>query len=105
MGETVFGELLLDLRREEWTTEADAAEAAMKLRAEAWDTQDVPFGSGMAWNRLAKKGCTTGAPTKTIISILGHMPTVPHCNAIHVHDDNIHLRILLPPFSGAKSSS
>ncbi|KAF7525950.1 hypothetical protein PCG10_004458 [Penicillium crustosum] len=56
MGETVIGELLSDLRREHWTPEADSVEAAMKLRAEAWDTQDVPFGSEMAWDSTGQEG-------------------------------------------------
>lgn len=56
MGETVVGELLSDLRREHWTAEADYVEAAMKLRAEAWDTQDVPFGSEMAWDSTGQEG-------------------------------------------------
>ncbi|CAI7600922.1 unnamed protein product [Penicillium discolor] len=86
MGETVIGELLSDLRREHWTAEADSVEAAMKLRAEAWDTQHVPFGSEMAWDSTGQEGVyywsnyfnLTNTATKTINSILGYMPTVPH---------------------------
>ncbi|UDD66066.1 hypothetical protein AFCA_013229 [Aspergillus flavus] len=56
MGETVVGELLADLQREGWTEEADAVEAAMKLRAEAWDRQSEPFGSEMAWDCTGQEG-------------------------------------------------
>lgn len=56
MGETVVGELLSDLRREHWTAEADSVEAVMKLRAEAWDTQHVPFGSEMSWDSTGQEG-------------------------------------------------
>ncbi|OQE38003.1 hypothetical protein PENCOP_c009G07162 [Penicillium coprophilum] len=86
MGETVIGELLSDLKREHWTVEADSVEAVMKLRAEAWDTQDVPFGSEMAWDSTGQEGIyywsnyfkLVHTATKTINSILGYMPTVPH---------------------------
>lgn len=56
MGETVVGELLADLQREGWTSEADAVEAAMKLRADAWDTEAVPYGSEMAWDSTGQEG-------------------------------------------------
>lgn len=56
MGETVVGELLADLRREKWNDEADAVEAAMKLRAEAWSKQAVPYGSEMAWDSTGQEG-------------------------------------------------
>lgn len=56
MGETVVGELLADLRREQWTDEANALEAAMKLRADAWSTQAVPYGSEMAWDSTGQEG-------------------------------------------------
>ncbi|OOQ90480.1 hypothetical protein PEBR_04143 [Penicillium brasilianum] len=86
MGETVVGELLADLQRENWTNEADAVEAAMRLRADAWDTEAVPYGSEMAWDSTGQEGiyywsnyfnlATTA--TKTINSIIGYMPTVSH---------------------------
>ena len=56
MGETVVGELLADLRREKWDDEADAVEAAMKLRADAWNSQAEPFGSEMAWDSTGQEG-------------------------------------------------
>ncbi|KAJ5995179.1 hypothetical protein N7481_002156 [Penicillium waksmanii] len=86
MGETVVGELLADLQREKWSDEADAVEAAMKLRADAWDSQAEPFGSEMAWDSTGQEGIyywsnyfkLTNTATKTINSILGFMPTVSH---------------------------
>ncbi|KAE8145111.1 hypothetical protein BDV25DRAFT_144960 [Aspergillus avenaceus] len=86
MGETVVGELLTDLQREGWTDEADAVEAAMKLRADAWDSQPEPFGSEMAWDCTGQEGVyywsnyfnLTETSTKTVNSILGLMPTVSH---------------------------
>ncbi|KAL5366247.1 hypothetical protein BJX96DRAFT_182433 [Aspergillus floccosus] len=56
MGETVVGYLLEDLRREGWSREADAVEMAMKLRADAWDSQPAPFGSEMAWDSTGQEG-------------------------------------------------
>lgn len=56
MGETVVGELLIDLRREGWNDEATQVEAAMRLRADAWNTQAVPFGSEMAWDSTGQEG-------------------------------------------------
>lgn len=86
MGETVVGELLDDLRREDWNDEADAVEASMKIRAEAWDSQAEPFGSEMAWDSTGQEGIyywsnyfgLDKTATKAINSILGFMPTVSH---------------------------
>lgn len=56
MGETVFGELLTDLKREGWESNAAALEARMKRRAGLWDKQAVPFGSEMAWDSTGQEG-------------------------------------------------
>lgn len=56
MGETVFGELLTDLKREGWTANAIALEARMERRARLWDKQAVPFGSEMAWDSTGQEG-------------------------------------------------
>lgn len=56
MGETVFGEILLDLEREGMNSEAETLAAAMKDRATEWDSQDVPFGSEMAWDSTGQEG-------------------------------------------------
>lgn len=56
MGETVFGEILTDLIREDLTTEADALTEEMRSRAAQWDTEEVPFGSEMAWDSTGQEG-------------------------------------------------
>ena len=56
MGETVIGELLLDLQREGWSTEAEVVETLMKGRAETWNQEAVPFGSEMAWDSTGQEG-------------------------------------------------
>ncbi|KAI0593292.1 hypothetical protein F4775DRAFT_608138 [Biscogniauxia sp. FL1348] len=86
MGETVFGEILRDLRREGWDDQADAVEASMRARAQAWDVEEVPYGSEMAWDSTGQEGVYywakyfgfTDTATKTVNSVLGYMPTVPH---------------------------
>ncbi|KAI1151115.1 hypothetical protein F4825DRAFT_372278 [Nemania diffusa] len=86
MGETVFGEILTDLTREGKTTEASTLSAAMKSRAAQWDSEAVPYGSEMAWDSTGQEGVYywskyfgyTNTMTKTVNSVLGYMPTVPH---------------------------
>ncbi|KAM0544331.1 hypothetical protein ACHAPJ_011867 [Fusarium lateritium] len=86
MGETVFGEVLEDLKREGNTTAAAAVEKAMKERAELWHSQEIPFGSEMAWDSTGQEGVYywtkyfkfEDSVTKTINSVLGYMPNVPH---------------------------
>ncbi|KAH7026659.1 uncharacterized protein B0I36DRAFT_294801 [Microdochium trichocladiopsis] len=89
MGETVFGEILTDLRREggeEWSGQADGLEEAMRSRAVQWDGEEVPYGSEMAWDSTGQEGVYYWAKhfnlantvDKTINSVLGFMPTVPH---------------------------
>lgn len=56
MGETVFGEILKDLEREGMTAEATAFEAEMQDRAELWDSQEIPYGSEMAWDSTGQEG-------------------------------------------------
>ncbi|KFZ24159.1 hypothetical protein V502_01371 [Pseudogymnoascus sp. VKM F-4520 (FW-2644)] len=86
MGETVFGEILTDLTREGLSSQAQTLTAAMKSRADQWDTEAVPFGSEMAWDSTGQEGVYfwskyfgyTSTVTKTVNSVLGYMPTVPH---------------------------
>ncbi|KAK1634643.1 hypothetical protein BDP81DRAFT_482429 [Colletotrichum phormii] len=86
MGETVFGEILADLGREWQTAKASALSAAMKSTAAQWDTEEVPFGSEMAWDSTGQEGVYywakyfgyTNTATKSLNSVLGFMPTVPH---------------------------
>ncbi|KAI1184485.1 hypothetical protein F5B17DRAFT_80568 [Nemania serpens] len=86
MGETVFGEILADLTREGKTSEASTLSAAMKSRAANWDSEAVPYGSEMAWDSTGQEGVYywtkyfgyTNTVSKTVNSVLGYMPTVPH---------------------------
>ncbi|KAM0319686.1 hypothetical protein ACHAPQ_010225 [Fusarium lateritium] len=86
MGETVFGEVLADLKREGNNTAADAVESAMKKRAELWHSQKIPYGSEMAWDSTGQEGVYywtrhfgfDDSVQKTIDSVLGYMPNVPH---------------------------
>lgn len=56
MGETVWGEILKDLQRENKTSEASTFEDAMRKRAELWHSQDIPYGSEMAWDSTGQEG-------------------------------------------------
>ncbi|KAF1951144.1 hypothetical protein CC80DRAFT_539054 [Byssothecium circinans] len=86
MGETVLGELLEDLKRENMTTQVKALETTMQYRANLWNTQAVPYGSEMAWDSTGQEGVyywsnyfgLTATATKTVNSILAYMPTVAH---------------------------
>ncbi|KAI1080577.1 hypothetical protein F5B20DRAFT_103852 [Whalleya microplaca] len=86
MGETVFGEILTDLTREGLTSESNNLTSSMKSRATQWDSEEVPFGSEMAWDSTGQEGVYywakyfgfTDTMTKTVNSVLGYMPTVPH---------------------------
>ncbi|TGO37042.1 hypothetical protein BHYA_0107g00070 [Botrytis hyacinthi] len=86
MGETVWGYVLQDLQNEGNTTAANAVIAAMKSRADFWDSEAVPFGSEMAWDSTGQEGVyywsnyfgLTATVAKTINTILGYMPTVSH---------------------------
>ncbi|KAK2009902.1 hypothetical protein LZ32DRAFT_589394 [Colletotrichum eremochloae] len=86
MGETVFAELLEDLKRENMTQEATAFEDSMRFRADFWETLAVPFGSEMAWDSTGQEGVyywtnyfgLNTTSTKAINSIAAYMPTVAH---------------------------
>ncbi|KAI4861919.1 hypothetical protein F4820DRAFT_451460 [Hypoxylon rubiginosum] len=86
MGETVFGEILADLTREGLTSAASALTTSMRSRATQWDSEEVPYGSEMAWDSTGQEGVYYWAKyfgfantaTKTVNSVLGYMPTVPH---------------------------
>ncbi|KAI3574105.1 hypothetical protein IWW34DRAFT_885371 [Fusarium oxysporum f. sp. albedinis] len=86
MGETVFGEVLADLKRESNDTAAHAVESAMKKGAELWNSQEIPYGSEMAWDSTGQEGVYywtryfgfNDSVQKTINSVLGYVPNVPH---------------------------
>lgn len=56
MGETVFGEILADLKREGRAAQVTTFEASMRARARRWDALAVPFGSEMAWDSTGQEG-------------------------------------------------
>ncbi|KAF4549874.1 Hypothetical protein D9617_19g101790 [Elsinoe fawcettii] len=86
MGETIWGYILNSLRDEGLTAQADAYEAEMRDRQRVWAGRANPFGSEMAWDSTGQEGVyywskffgdeTTAA--KTVSSIRGYMPTIPH---------------------------
>ncbi|KAL7619619.1 hypothetical protein AAE478_010160 [Parahypoxylon ruwenzoriense] len=86
MGETVFGEILTDLTREGLTAEASTLSKSMRTRAAQWDSEEVPYGSEMAWDSTGQEGVYywaryfgfTDTVVKTVNSVLGYTPTVPH---------------------------
>jgi uncharacterized protein DUF5695 len=82
----IFLMLLEDLKREAWKEQADYLEAAMKRRADRWNSEAYPFGSEMAWDSTGQEEIFAwtnyfGYKDKALVSlssILGYMPTVPH---------------------------
>ena len=56
MEETVWGNILQDLQRENMTTMATSLESNMRARAEYWNGEAVPFGSEMAWDSTGQEG-------------------------------------------------
>ncbi|KAI0892001.1 hypothetical protein F4806DRAFT_290326 [Annulohypoxylon nitens] len=86
MGETVFGEILADLTREGLTSQASTLTQSMRSRAVEWDGEAVPYGSEQAWDSTGQEGVYywskyfgfTDTTTKTVNSVLGYTPTVPH---------------------------
>lgn len=103
MGETVFGEILSDLIREEWSSEADELTAAMRARVDNWLTEEYPFGSEQSWDSTGQEGVyywtryvfltdfwtvmvmecdryfgETEMRDKTKNTVMGYVPTLPH---------------------------
>ncbi|KAK7743854.1 hypothetical protein SLS53_003873 [Cytospora paraplurivora] len=86
MGETVFGELLKDLKREGFSDQASSLEGKLRARAELWSTETDPFGSEMAWDSTGQEGVYywskyfgyTEVAEKTLGTVLGFQPTVAH---------------------------
>src|SRR4030095_13348625 len=86
MNGDIFVMLLDDLKRENWTEQADYLNAAMKRRADRWQADAYPFGSEMAWDSTGQEEIFAwtnyfGYKEKALVSlssILGYMPTLPH---------------------------
>ncbi|KAF2102315.1 hypothetical protein NA57DRAFT_73745 [Rhizodiscina lignyota] len=86
MGETIIGELLKDLQREDWTSQADEVISLMKARSDVWEVTAVPFGSELHWDSTGQEGVfywsnyfgREATVNKTIGTIMGYTPTVNH---------------------------
>jgi hypothetical protein len=81
----VFLYVLQDLEREGMTAGAGQLEAAMRSRAEHWNTEEYPFASEMPWDSTGQEevyawtkhfGFDAKAQT-SIDAILGYDPTIP----------------------------
>ena len=81
----VFVWILDDLKREGMTTEATTMEAAMRKRADHWNSEKYPFGSEMPWDSTGQEevyawtkyfGYDDKAQT-TLDAVLGYDPTIP----------------------------
>ena len=81
----IFVMILDDLKREEMKPEAAGMEAAMRKRADHWNTEQYPFGSEMPWDSTGQEevyawtkyfGYQAKADS-TLDAILGYDPTLP----------------------------
>ncbi len=83
---TVFLEILRDLQRESWSSQASDLESRMKSRADLWATLAYPFGSEMPWDSTGQEEVyawskyfgNTAKADVTLNAILAYMPTLPH---------------------------
>jgi len=81
----VFVQILLDLKREGMTDNANTMEAAMHGRADRWKGEAYPFGSEMPWDSTGQEEVYAwtkyfGYQDKaevTLDAILGYDPTIP----------------------------
>jgi hypothetical protein len=82
----IFLEILSDLKREGWSTQADALESNMRGRADRWVKEAYPFGSEMPWDSTGQEEVYAwtkyfGYKDKadvTLNAILGYDPAIPH---------------------------
>jgi hypothetical protein len=82
----IFLEILADLKREGWKTQADALEQNMRGRADRWVKEAYPFGSEMPWDSTGQEEVYAWAKyfgykdkaDVTLNAILGYDPVVPH---------------------------
>jgi hypothetical protein len=82
----IFVDILTDLKREGWSTQASALEAKMRERADHWKQEPYPFGSEMPWDSTGQEEVYAwskyfGYKDKadiTLSAILGYDPTIPH---------------------------
>jgi hypothetical protein len=82
----IFLQILVDLKREGRTQQADTLEKKMRARAEHWRREAYPFGSEMPWDSTGQEEVYAwtkyfGYEDKaevTLNAILGYDPTIPH---------------------------
>ena len=82
----IFLEILADLKREGWNTQADALESNMRGRADRWVQEAYPFGSEMPWDSTGQEEVYAWAKyfgyndkaDVTLNAILGYDPAIPH---------------------------
>ncbi len=83
---SIFVAILMDLRRENMTQQADALEAKMRERADRWKSQAYPYGSEMPWDSTGQEEVYAGTKyfgyedkaEVTLNAILGYDPAIPH---------------------------
>jgi hypothetical protein len=83
---TIFLEILRDLQREGWKTQAADLEEKMKRRADVWARLSYPYGSEMPWDSTGQEEVyawtryfgNNAKAQVTLDAILGYMPAVPH---------------------------
>ncbi|KAF9871467.1 hypothetical protein CkaCkLH20_11114 [Colletotrichum karsti] len=86
MGETIFGNILLDLEREGKACEAASLRAVMRKRVDKWLTETYPYGSEQSWDSTGQEGVyfwsrffgESALAERVKKSVLGYMTTVPH---------------------------
>jgi hypothetical protein len=82
----IFLQVLKDLRREGWNTQADDLEAKMRVRANRWKEEAYPYGSEMPWDSTGQEEVYAwmkhfGFQEKadvTLNATLGYDPAIPH---------------------------
>ena len=81
----IFVDILRDLQREGMSAQARELEAAMRARADHWNTEEYPFASEMPWDSTGQEevyawtryfGFDAKAQT-TLDAILGYDPAIP----------------------------
>ncbi len=86
MNGSVVVELLKDLKREGWGSQARDLEQRMKARADHWNTLPYPFGSEMPWDSTGQEEVyawtryfsMNDKSEVSLSAILAYTPAVPH---------------------------
>ncbi len=86
MDGSVFVEILRDLKREGWTSEASEYEAYMLSRAKIWQAKSYPFGSEMPWDSTGQEEVYAWCryfgfkerAKETVSAVASYTPVVPN---------------------------